>query len=629
MQGAPRYGAPRQRLQRIRSLKEPAERTQGGVFRGFEKRAIGLGQRIEQSVLREGARPQRLLSDTLQAVMIASAYRRAVGDDWLCADSGAGVKPRSSRGQVSAVRLGRRMMRGGLVTCLVLSLGFTLGCQPPERKFGPTTQVDGGATGGSTGQWEGGIGGSDSGSAGGASSGGSDSGALVDGSSGASGTAGESGIGGAGGDGPVDPSCNVDEAPDRNGIFVSSTAGEAGNGSAGFPFKTLSDALELPIADRVIYLDQGSHEFPSLDERLSGLTVRGGWRRDGETWVRDCAPAPELRTRIVSSSAVGLWVQDAEVTLETLSIEGKEECESIANQTGESCYGLWIGGASAVTLRNVVVKAGKGGDGGLVTRSVAAAARSCTGSTLSCSSGAEGSAGDPGIDATEVGHFEGTGFVGVAAGDGEPGGEGAAGTAGSEATPVQCHETCTCSPGGPQGSPGICHVKTMETVTAGEGRCGCGGRGGAAGGGGLSGGASVGIFVADAASSLTIFDSRLVTADGGAGSEGAAGAAGGQGSNGAIGASAGCGFCKGMGAANYCSPCTHVVNSISGGAAGGKGGTGGPGGRGGHGPGGPSIGIVSAEGATIDLNEAAFTLGSGGIGPDSAADGVAQELLVF
>jgi hypothetical protein len=389
----------------------------------------------------------------------------------------------------------------------------------------------------------------------------------------------------------------------------------------------LAAALDAGISGRVVYLDQGTHTFPVLDARALGIKVRGGFRRNGAPWQRDCAPDPETRTRIVSTNCSGLRLETANVSFENLSIEIQAQAKTVAGQAGESCYGMRIDGVGYVHLNKVIVKSAAGAPGGTATATIAAPAASCSGTAPTCSNAAQGPSGPPGAQASVSGKFDAAGFIPENGADAKPGGEGAHGPQGAIGVATTCHSSCKCiTTGGGAGST-VCVMNTSTTVNGGAGKCGCGGRGGAAGGKGFGGGASVGIFLATSKTSLRLTDTRILLADGGNGSKGVDGATGSAGTVGASGTEAACGYCPGTGTGcvSSCSP----TSSTAPGGTGSSGGMGGPGGRGGNGAGGSSVGVVSPNGTVVELLNSSIVLGKGGVGPDAAADGQAQEQITF
>ncbi len=365
-------------------------------------------------------------------------------------------------------------------------------------------------------------------------------------------------------------------------------------------------------------LDQGSYaESPTLD--VKGITIRGGFKRLGSAWERDCAADARLKTVIDSPTNVGLTVVDVAASLRTLSVLTKAEGASVADAPGESMYGVRVSGdAAVVDLVDVRVVAGKGGAGGSVTTTLPGASVSCDGVT-DCAGGADAAGAKDGEPAP-AGSFDSSGF---SPGDGTDGIPGTAGGNGTVGTTGKSHSACM-----DQGCAGDCVSNCIalgsgHSVEGAHGLCGCGGQGGPAGGGGRGGGASIALFVSGKGVVKASY-TELTAQDGGAGSSGHAGAVGKPGAAGAKGASKTCwGACF---KPQTCGNCLQDSMEAAGGDPGGNGGKGSPGGSGGGGAGGPSISVVRLSGALVVLEDGSFGAhGKGGSGAGSAPAGEASD----
>src|SRR6185503_19675158 len=108
---------------------------------------------------------------------------------------------------------------------------------------------------------------------------------------------------------------------------------------------------------------------------------------------------------------------------------------SATAQRGESCYGVFVGGDSAVDLLDCDVKAGTGGDGGDVEATGPGVGDGC-GGVDDCGDGVNGIGGGDGNPAS-AGTFVADGYVpgdGSNAEAGKPGHNGTAGGAGTGGT---------------------------------------------------------------------------------------------------------------------------------------------------------------------------------------------------
>lgn len=424
------------------------------------------------------------------------------------------------------------------------------------------------------------------------------------------------------------------------GVFVSADGGDdvGGDGTAERPVATIGTAITIALAteQRTIYLDEGNYsDAVVLPDAPLGLVIEGGWIRVGTQWSIDCSDDVAERTVISSMSSFVIEANGVvhPSALRRLTIATKAAGASPPDESGESIYGVRvIGDDSVLALDDVIVIAGRGGDGGTASEGVLGMPapppdddRACDG--LACDDGAAGtSAALPGAPATTAGAFVDTGFVPR---DGEPGDAGDAGRAGT-ASPMgpdsanDCVAGCSCTNNS-------CGADGPLVVSSGApGRCGCGGGAGGGGGAGRGGGATVALFVSGANATVSLSRARLSTDRGGDGSIGAAGGAGGAGSEGVVGEATACftGCATGGGPCANCYAANEKL--LDGGAAGGVGGSGGSGSAGGAGAGGDAWTIVLVGGAKLITNDdVTLAHGEAGNGAAQAPDGVAGELLAL
>jgi len=473
-------------------------------------------------------------------------------------------------------------------------------------------------------------------SAGGATAGGASG--AGGGGTGLGGGAGSTGTGGASAD--AGPSCDPQEAP-GDGVFVSTASGDdsAGAGTRELPLRTIVKALAVAGASgkKTVFLDQGTYtESVSITDANAGVTLRGGFKASGTSWHRDCAGDARTRTVIASPTSTGVLVttSSSRAVLQTLTVLTRSPGESIPGASGETCYGVFVSGDTALAaLDDVSITAGAGGLGGAVTERVAAPQATCLG-VGDCGTGA--SAGGSAAGAMPgKGTFSSTGYAPANGNQGQFGSPGENGTPGADGTSASCHLGSGCS-----GGTAACVTLTCSDqygtgkVQSGAGRCGCGGSGGGAGAGGMGGGASVALFVTGANAAVSVTRSVLLSKDGGDGSPGIDGGEGAAGTAGSPGEAATCwGACQSVGLSLGSVTCSCQQPStyyIAGGTAGGPGGSGGPGGRGSGGAGGPSIGVVRVGGAVVTLDAASSVhVGSGGKGADGSPDGAARQDLAL
>lgn len=443
--------------------------------------------------------------------------------------------------------------------------------------------------------------------------------------------------GGSSGDAALDvpavdtgaPACDPTEKPDPSAVYVSPDGDDnTGSGSPEKPLASLGQAIKLAAASasKLVIANQGTYkESVVIDAAVAGVSVRGGFERTGSVWDRDCDPMARQKTVIDSPSTIGVRVDGVQAKLQTLTVLTKATGATTSGKAGESQYGVFVTGDSAsVSLVDVRVVAGSGGDGGDAVKAISSQATPCDGLT-NCSTGGAGLDAAAGSDAP-ASTFDPSGHVPGNGGDASTAESGKNGTAGLDdgTTKTGCH-----SPG----CAGVCSSGTCAplgssfSVKGAKGTCGCGGVGGLSGGGGWGGGASVALFVAGKGV-VTVAFSELTSQKGGKGSAGKAAAAGAIGTDGAKGATATCHTtCY---SASPCGNCEQSSELASGGTKGGMGGKGGDGKPGGNGAGGASIGIVRVGGALVTLSDGSVSNpGQGGLGAGSAPAGQsATELIV-
>ncbi len=375
---------------------------------------------------------------------------------------------------------------------------------------------------------------------------------------------------------------------DECGVFVSPGGDDAAAGTKAAPVQSFRKALELArSSDKHVFACGGSANLFTeaavlvLTPADSGRALFGGFACEG--WTYDATQRPTLT---VKADTPVMRIDGAtDIRIEDLGFLARN-----ASSSGESSVTLFITGAK-VTLRRVLVAAGRGGEGipGTNAPSVLPAAAASKGNdgasgaaslSCACTDGASvggtggmlGVVGGNGADGTPSATTTGEGGTFGAAcnagGAGVAGAPGAAGKAGDHAfkhgeiTPLGW-VTRLGDPGalGKLGQGGGGGAAAATGVGGGGG---CGGCGGAPGQPGRGGGSSIAIALYE--SEVDISQSSLVSGDGargGAGGEGQAGQPGGAG---------------GSPSAVAC--------------GGGAGGAGGAGGGGGGGPGGHSVAVL-------------------------------------
>lgn len=443
-----------------------------------------------------------------------------------------------------------------------------------------------------------------------------------------------------------DETCDPSATPDvEHGVFVDVTAGDdvLGIGSPSAPLKTIDQAVALATAlgKASIYLAEGTYDEAVTLPEASAIYVEGSWK-PGAVWHRNCEVGARSGT-VLSGPFVALGVDGG---LRSLTVRAQGSPTNIALRAAKGRF----------FVRDARLEAGAAADG-------SPGANGPNGNpplagAPVCSSGANGASGAI-PPATVNGRFLTDGSF--TAGNGANGGSGVNGANGTSGTPTQCKQG-GCYPEGYACNPHACNpyscyphdcnphscgffqtcydtcydtcyntcydtcysctyaAGTTGTLT---GTCGLGGGGGGGGRAGGGGGASVALSVATGVT-VSVFQSELVSGNGGKGAPAGLGGAGAQGTVG-LSSSATCdtGSC---GAAPACGDVTTTVVA----PAGGKGGTGGQGANGTPGAGGPSYAVVRVGTAVVNLSaDTSLTFGSAGVGAPGAPDGAAGELLTL
>ncbi|MFO0560277.1 MAG: hypothetical protein U0269_19835 [Polyangiales bacterium] len=423
--------------------------------------------------------------------------------------------------------------------------------------------------------------------------------------------------------------CDPNERVPMDAVFVDGSRASTGDGSAGRPFLSISEAItaiETGGVDRPIVLAPSMYgAILRFENTRRNHRIVGGFSRGTVEWSRNCMLPRE--SWIIGGSA-DQAVNIAATATGTTTFERVAFRTRAAPQPGRSQYGIWHASMSPLLLREIDLNVSSGGEGvSPVMPSMAIGTVSCD--RLACdgtpSAGRAGSPGMNGGAASRVGAVSPTmGFVpadGATGGVGTAGFNGAPGSAGAsrsvtcaECVGELCNTTCA---GVPQpactaGQMTRACIMTMRTLTASQGLCGCGGVAGVGGLGGGGGHAAIGLFIASTAT-VTIENSVLRTGPGGRGAVGSAGGAGATGSRGAPGNAQTCNTACSSGW-SACNCTTNTPASATPGNEGGTGGTGGAGGAGGAGAGGSSIVIVRRAETIVQQRNTVLVPGAAGAG---------------
>jgi len=455
----------------------------------------------------------------------------------------------------------------------------------------------------------------------------------------------------------------------KHGVYVSAQFGsEVGAGSADSPLVAIRAGIERATAEGIhnVYVSDGTYlEEITLE---SNVNVIGGFSVErGDTgflWMRS-----ETATSTIVGGTTAVWGEFVEnVVLDRLKIVASD-----ATIPSESSYGVRLGTAFNVLIRDSIIVAGNGGpglsgvagpdgsmggDGGLggtgceadgvlggTCKLCFAPRHGSRGVNTMCQRDAAGGEGGgtshclygPGVDgAAGEGPWGGTGGqdggtacdgsvkaggTGKTGSDGQQGEKGAGGQefgmAGAEYNPADGEagmlgEDGSGGGGGGGGSAGAAQQFGCYAYPGAGGGGGAGGCGGGGGTGGTGGGGSFGVWVS--MGNVTVVNSLIVTGtggSGGAGGMGGYGGPGGAGGDGGPGKDPLRGFPSGPG------------------GDGGRGGYGASGGGGGGGGGGPSIGMVCGEAGTIGRVGNSFFTGDGGPGGWSLGNHGADGVVAF
>lgn len=472
---------------------------------------------------------------------------------------------------------------------------------------------------------------------GGAASAGSSSGGKS-GMSGTSGTssAGEGGAAGTGGGGcdttksPTEESCLV---ADDYAVFVAPNGNDADNdGSRAAPLASLTKAIEVADGAKLVLVCDATYNEHVVV--AAGVHVYGGFKCTD--WSAE--NAKPLFKPATAGPALKIDGVDDEVVIEGVSFEVGD-----AVAAGETALTAIVNQSPKITLRNVLLKAGKGKSGvnGTLSQFDFPDASTLNGNAenspdkggekmCTCQTGKATIGGVGGTPSS-------TGQAGAKGGPshGSSGGEGgdpAAGDCGNGSSGKKGANAPSAPPANGASTLGIAAATGWQPASGIDGATGapgqgggggasfnivghgggggCGGCGGNGGTAGKGGGGSIALLALG--SPVTIENSSLVTADAGNAGNGASGQPG-QGEFGGGGGT--------VSTANSC--------------AGGAGGKGGDGGAGGGGAGGISVGIVwsGAKAPTVSAdttitNGKAGLKGIGGVpGTNDGLAGVSQKIL--
>lgn len=414
-----------------------------------------------------------------------------------------------------------------------------------------------------------------------------------------------------------DPSC----VSDSTGLFVNGASGSDSNaGTKESPLKTIGAAVSKASSSKPnLYICAGTYDEPvALTSALNlygGLSC-GDWSYTGTPSV--VAPSSKGFALKITSLSSAITISDMEFDAQD------------ATDPGESSIAVFAYQASAMTLKRVKVKAGKGAsagaaddpptnlfdaDAGALTGNAASGTTGGPAKVCACKSsgtttgGAGGAAGNPAVDggpgtsdpvAVVQGGRTGAGGAGFnstsgACAPGLSGSDGSASDGGaasvSNGAITSTGWTPSAGTAGGAGDPGCGGGGGGGGVAGGSGGGGCGGCGGAGGLGGPGGGSSIAILVNQTA--LTVMACTLITSDAGKGGKGSTGEGGAGGGAGNVGA---CG--------------------------GGLGGNGAGGGGGAGGAGGVSVGVVYSGSAPSIDGATTTTPGQAGAGGDFGLGGL-------
>ena len=464
----------------------------------------------------------------------------------------------------------------------------------------------------------------------------------------------------------VDANCDGIDGEVSKAIFVDIASGNDSNpGSMDLPLKTISAAItksaSLPQVKYILVSEGNYYETFTINRQIG---IFGGYSKSNK-WSR----SNSYKVNIYPSQEGIKIVQGSSSILDRLNISSQD-----AVLPSSSSYGLFISNSSGVRINKCTIKAGRGANGadganganGEVNDPSSAKGKAGTpgcedSSGIFCTTcskplgGAGGKSvcgmnGGKGGDAGKSSNYGQNGEDGIGpsgsggkGGTGGPPGRGTAsplasqygqngedgrsGNNGAGGTNIGTFTASGYLPsnnggngekgvngagggGGGGGGGGTADCDSYGSSGGGGGAGGCGGYGGE---GGKAGGASIGIFLYS--SSVDMFDSTIISQNGGNGGKG------GIGGTGSVGGAGGEGGAYGG---------AYEQDDGSMGGPGGAGGKGGNGGAGGGGGGGPSTVIYKGAGSSINHSGCTFNRGSGGSGGfsvgNSGQNGISAEI---
>jgi hypothetical protein len=358
---------------------------------------------------------------------------------------------------------------------------------------------------------------------------------------------------------------------------------------------------------------------------MAGVRVEGGWAAVDNTWRPICTSDASNNDAVVVQAP-----PNANITVRADAIKGRAtlawltvKSKAMAKE-GESLYGIFARGADTnLILDNVRVQVATAGDGASGAPGAAGADGSKTGCTPP-GDGAHGVAEGTIGGGAPAGTFGSNGYVPADGSVGGPGKPGHNGTAAGAGICIRCCTACTAiaTPDVGEGSATPnddppCECTFGNNSCGGPGLSGCGGEPGAGGSPGHGGGSSIGLYVWDAA--VSVSEGSLQAGDGGKGSVGGTGGTPGLGVPGVFGPSGPtCIVCD-----NYCEPRSDWGT----GSTGGVGGNGRSGGQGGGGAGGSSYAVYKGGTAAVLISPStALLYGKAGTSLGNGAPGRADKI---
>jgi hypothetical protein len=399
------------------------------------------------------------------------------------------------------------------------------------------------------------------------------------------------------------------------GVFVAPNgADNSACGSSLAPCLTIQYGISRANGKPNVYVASGSYAESIL--LTPGTTVWGGWSVEvgdgGDVWTGICAPANPIGAVTIQPTTSNVTVtanmSGAPVGLKTLTILSKPQANVTA---GESLYGVFATGAANLTLDNVDVTVGNGGDG---TSGYTAGGGIEGNPVCNPGDGGPGAPGGPDGGGAAVGSFTEGGYQPAA---GDTGGLGVAGSSGRPDDAGTCVGCVSCTAVAIVG----CQSAANGMSCGGPGGSGCGGGGGNGGGPGGGAGSSIGVFVWGA--TVTAAGGTIEAGNGGQGGIGGSGGAGGAGGTGTTGQNGtSCTVdCNIVGVEVTCPSSTSGAGQ---GSVGTTGGSGSRGGAGGGGAGGWSCAILQGTGASVAYS-AVLVHHNSGSSPGGGASGMSGD----